>query len=315
MNNQQKEAGSGLLGNAIAVIGFIAIAAIILWGIASIIRYAPTIFSALTSPFTNETPRIVIQELPQAPSGAPLTISWEHDGSQGGRYGFAYACRENFRIETSNADGVYQTLPCSTPHVVPRSNTAVHSLRVVPILASGETLTVPIAISYQHENTDQNTEATADLVVVAAEETEEPTVPEPEEEEYPQPTPPSTGTPDLSVRLIATGVLDPYTRLFTPKSPVGTNELAAIRFEVINTGTARAGSWYFTANLPTQTPYHYTSPHQQPLGPGDRIEFTLSFDHTIPGTQTVSIQADAGNNVAEISETNNHANYPMQFIY
>ena len=70
----------------------------------------------------------------------------------------------------------------------------------------------------------------------------------------PIPTPVNTnyGLADLEVRVLATGVIDRTTNVFTARQNISLGERAAVRFEVINNGTNQSGAWSFGALLPLE---------------------------------------------------------------
>jgi len=72
------------------------------------------------------------------------------------------------------------------------------------------------------------------------------------------------GLPDLAVRIISI-------------MPQGSRY--SMQFEVANNGTnVAATGWMFTAQLPMQPTYTFTSAPQQALRPGDKIVYTMGFD-------------------------------------
>jgi hypothetical protein len=123
------------------------------------------------------------------------------------------------------------------------------------------------------------------------------------------PTPPAlTGLPDLATTIIATGYLASSTLdsfVASSTSPKGTRP--ALTFSIKNIGTNIAqADWRFTAAIPTQYGYIYTSPLQQALRPGESIVYTLGFDQALPGeNRSISIRADSSDWIAESSEANN----------
>ncbi len=121
------------------------------------------------------------------------------------------------------------------------------------------------------------------------------------------PRPKVVGPQDLSVSITGTGVLlsPPKTSSFVTRSTIPNTAAAAVRFTVSNVGGTASGPWGFVANLPIEgdADYKYTSPLQASLNPGDRIEFTLSFDEVrkakngaITITLVPSAMADNKNN-------------------
>lgn len=87
------------------------------------------------------------------------------------------------------------------------------------------------------------------------------------------------GKPDLMVRITDTGIIDRNTSRFTKTSYINSSDKVAVKFEVRNIGDNVSGIWNFTATLPSLSTPNYQSPNQISLKPGDRIEFTLSFDN------------------------------------
>ncbi len=67
------------------------------------------------------------------------------------------------------------------------------------------------------------------------------------------PVTPSIGLPDLSVRILDSGSVDPYSGVYTPNGSTVYNygARAAVRVQVTNIGGSASPSWAYTANLPT----------------------------------------------------------------
>lgn len=113
------------------------------------------------------------------------------------------------------------------------------------------------------------------------------------------------GLPDLSVTVDAIGYLSTTSATsFIRSSTVPHGSRPAITFTVKNVGTNVSKVWNFTAQIPTQTAYVYTSPNQQALNPGDSIQYTLGFDQATPGSaQKISIHVNP--NGSDANATNN----------
>lgn len=121
-----------------------------------------------------------------------------------------------------------------------------------------------------------------------------------------------TTPPDLSVRILAIGVIDPVSGVFVNRPPVSPADVAAVQFDISNDGGSSTGAWYFSAQLPTTVRgYPYRSPVQEPLGPGDQIVNTLRFSPVIPGGGVFNVIIDSEGMVDESNETNNTA---TQFV-
>ncbi|HEV7121417.1 MAG TPA: CARDB domain-containing protein, partial [Candidatus Paceibacterota bacterium] len=119
---------------------------------------------------------------------------------------------------------------------------------------------------------------------------------------------PLYGQADLAVSITQVGYLTSNsTDSFVSGAIVPSGDNAAVKFSVTNTGTNISGPWSFTANLPTNTSFIFTSNPQQSLRPGERIDFTLGFDRAQSGVRQVTITADSANQVSESNESNNTA--------
>lgn len=117
-----------------------------------------------------------------------------------------------------------------------------------------------------------------------------------------------SGLPDFVVSISAIGYLrTASTDSFVASSTVPTGFRPAVTFSIKNTGTNVASAWRFSASIPTQSSYIYQSQLQQPLNPGDSIDYTLGFDQATPGTdKMISITANFDRTVGE-SDTNNNS--------
>jgi len=128
-------------------------------------------------------------------------------------------------------------------------------------------------------------------------------------------TPPQApyGLPDLSVTITSLGYLTlPSTDSFVASTTAPYGTRPAIKFVVKNIGTNIASSWRFIAAIPTVNSYVYQSQAQQPLNPGDSIEYTLGFDQAAIGSnQSISITADSDHTILESNEENNTATASM----
>ena len=126
----------------------------------------------------------------------------------------------------------------------------------------------------------------------------------------PTPMPRPATPPDLSVYIISV----------TPDA----SGIATVTFSIANNGGTSSGTYYFTANLPTQSGYTYTSPAQSSLAPGSHIISTLRFSQAASGVFSVSIttpDSNQSNNYASQSlnapyynsYNYNYNNYPYQY--
>ena len=125
-----------------------------------------------------------------------------------------------------------------------------------------------------------------------------------------------TGLPDLSVHIDRIGFMSATTTdSFVATSTIPTGARPAVAFTIKNTGTNGAGPWRFSAVIPTETSYIYQSPLQQPLNPGDSIQYTLSFDQATKGAnKMVSVTANFDHAVAESNFNNNSASANVTIV-
>lgn len=113
-------------------------------------------------------------------------------------------------------------------------------------------------------------------------------------------------SPDLSVKILSVGVIDPISGNIIPREPTRPDDLVAVRFLISNGGNAPTGSWHFTAQLPTTPAYPYSSPAQVSLPPKGSIENMLRFKNAVPGG-VFTVSVDPINEVKESNEGNNTA--------
>ena len=314
------------LTSILAIVGFIVIIAIGIWGAINAIRLAPQMFSTLASPFNTVSDKIDI-EIPSASvtSHTPFSLSWEHNGKDG-VYAFSYQCRPGFQFQVPQPDGTYLPIDCENPYNIQSDDS---TLRLIPISSMNRFLDVPFVIAYINSDSEIAAEGSQMITVVNPSASESPdtvslgntdtgtgqtnptvpttpSIPTPVTPNEATPTTPSN-LPDFSVRILGVGSINPNTRTFVPASTLSTNEIGAVRFEITNSGTKASGVWGFSANLPTNPAFEYTSERQHSLSPGDRIEYTIQFDQLVRGTNTFTVHADTADEIKEVSENNNIA--------
>lgn len=126
------------------------------------------------------------------------------------------------------------------------------------------------------------------------------------------------GYVDLSVRIIEQGVVDKGSDTFTASSSpnrADQTRRVAVRFAIENLGTKTSPQFTFNAVLPTYPGNIFSSPTQQALGPGDRIEFTLGFD-SIADTDTgvFTVNVDPAGSINEPTKANNIIHYTVTSV-
>ncbi|MFZ2886317.1 MAG: hypothetical protein WA021_00680 [Minisyncoccia bacterium] len=323
MADQQQS--PGLLANILAVAGFIILIVIIVWGAYHLLRLAGVGVSNIFSRFGDKNEITITVPTTPAQSGKPLSVSWQYATEEDGAYAFLYQCKAGFRFEVATPSGGASAIPCGNAFVVGERQ----SLSVVPVLSGTSTLEIPLSVVFMPSATssEERPQGTATLTVAAAGSA-------PTTVTQPRPatgstntntggtssTPASqpTGTPDLSVRILAVGVIDMYGN-FVARAPIGPDEIAAVKFDIANNGSAKSGSYYFSVSLPMQPTYLYSSQAQAPLAPGAHIENTLRFRPAQSGGGTIRVvlnteklpDMNAANNSA--SQWMGASSYPYQY--
>jgi hypothetical protein len=130
---------------------------------------------------------------------------------------------------------------------------------------------------------------------------------------YTQPTyqqvavPQYYGRPDLVATILSVGYLrrDGDTNSYIADDTVPSGRQGAVRFSVANRGGEPTGTWNFSARLPSDSDSNYRSGTQRSLNPGDSIIFTLGFDSSDHGRNTIRVTADSNDRVSESNESNN----------
>src|SRR3989338_3104223 len=304
------------ISNALAIVGFIILFVIIVWGLFHIVNLSGT---SITSLFSSK-PKVTVSVPKTAVSGEPVSISWKYSGKDAGTYSFLYKCDQNFYFG-AEASRALARIPCGSAIIVGSSTSAT----VVPVLSGRTSLDVPVTIIFAPQ-TGERVQGEATIVITAPTSTT-PSTPV----VTPKPAKPTTSYPktsvrkplnlvahaasgpaDLSVRMILVGVIDPYSGALLPRAPRSPSEIVGVEFDIANIGGSSTGSWYFTANLPTGggAAYLYTSPLQRSLAPGEHIVNVIRFAPNMRPS-TISVIADPANRVYEANENNNIVSQSM----
>ncbi|HYF10544.1 MAG TPA: hypothetical protein VD967_02980 [Candidatus Paceibacterota bacterium] len=123
---------------------------------------------------------------------------------------------------------------------------------------------------------------------------------------YVPPAGPEWGQADLRPVILDMGILDTNRNIISTRYMSRTSK-AAIRFAVENIGTKTSHPWVFNAVLPTSPRFTYLPEFQPPLRPGERIEYTLSFDRVVNDENSIVITVDPAGTLAEATKANNQA--------
>ena len=103
------------------------------------------------------------------------------------------------------------------------------------------------------------------------------------------PAPRPVSPADLSVHIVAVGVIDPNTGAFIARAPYSPNEISAVQFDIQNIGGSPSGSYTFQAQIPTSQPYTFSSQIQRSLAPSAHVINTLRFTPAVDGTFSVQV--------------------------
>ncbi len=289
-----------MLSNVIAIIGFIILIVIVIWGLFHIANLSRSWFSSL---FQKPAPAIEVSAPGTVNSKEPFTISWKYTPSTQGSYAFLYQCESGLRFETKNASGDTASIPCGASFEIASSD---NTLTVMPIISSAtSSITLPLTIIFIPSSTGAQAQGSA-LVTITNTEPQAPTKPEKPTTTHTSTTasgkPHASGPANLTVKILAASI-DP-------------NGVASVTFDIGNTGGSPTGVYFFTTSLPTRpdnfgrTEYTYNSPSQPSLNPGDHIVSTLRFTQAIPGMFAVTVDPD--NTVRESNKSDNAASQVVQ---
>lgn len=300
------EPRASLVSNALAIVGFLIVIVIVLWGLFNIGTLAAPWFSSL---FSKGSDSIKVTAPVQVTSGTAFPISWKYSTSEKGTYAFLYQCKDVVRFQTVGAGGATSTVPCGAAFTVASTN---NTLMVTPLLSGTASTSVPLSIVFIPSATTSPqvqgsatvivnpwTAATTTPPVVIQPSTSTPVTPVIPVTPTPPTTPAATGPTDLSVQIISV----------VPDGSGG----AIATFDIGNVGLSSTGVYTFSAQLPTADGYLYNSPLQTALAPGDHIVNTLRFSQAVSGLFSVVVDsAGAGN---EARTDNNYAASQVSMPY
>ncbi len=298
---------SSLLSDILAIIGLVILGVIIIWGLVHLVSLSSNWFSSL---FPSSGASIQITAPAEVVSGDATTISWNYSPSEKGSYAFLYQCESGFRFDFTPTSGVNVPIICGSGFSVPSTG---DSIVVTPALSTTMTkpLSVPFSIVFiPVATTSKQVVGTAKITIDPATSTA-PTKTTSAPAPYTKPANTSRytsgGTPDLSVHIITSGVIDPATGALIARQPTSPSDVSAVEFDIANTGSAPTGTWYFEAYLPTPSGYTYISPAQVSLAPGSHIVNILRFNQVAPGGGVFSVTVDPNGLVRDANRGNNYA--------
>lgn len=350
MTNNQTSGKAASVGlRVLAVLSFLVVLSVGMWGSVQIAKAVPTAFStiaaaiaSLTSVFipANSAEEVVVSASAlTVPAGTPVTVSWQHvNKREEGSYTFRFNCADGVHF-TSNAGGQANAMIfCNIPFnflndgntlvVTPESSKnrfvdATVFIDFTPNGASAPTLTGSLTLTIVNEDLSTSPGTVSPTTPI----TPAPTTPVTPAPQPPKVTtfPPTTvtapvsdpnGRVDLAVRVIEVGVVNKTTGVFTASSTPYRNSQEyriAVRFTIENVGTKTSPNFSFNAVLPTLPSHIFSSPVQQNLNPGDRIEYTLAFDSFVDADEGVfKVNVDPTGSINEPNKENNLVTYTVK---
>jgi len=309
-----EEPKPSLASNILAIVGFIILIVVVIWGLVNLAGISRSWFSSL---FPKSDSVIEVEAPESAISGTPFTLSWKYDEPSEGTYAFLYQCESGLAFQTPGVAGIVG-IPCGAAFTTGGEE---KHISLIPYVSRNAPLDVPLSIIFMGSATGTQAQGSTSVRIspLLA------TTPAPTSSPEPKPAPPPTPTPtpisstrpeqatpapklptDLSVRIISVSI------------DASGNGVAT--FDIANIGGTSSGTYYFGATLPTsafaqgyggtmQTGYIYTSPAQSPLAPQAHVVSTLRFSQARGGTFSVSITAPDANG------SNNYASQTVNSPY
>ncbi len=321
----------GIVANILAIVGFIILIIIVIWGLLHIISLSTPWFSDTFS--GSKKTEITVTAPSEVAANTPFNVSWKHSSPNRGTYAILYTCVKGLKMSVDgnaipcgaaytvgNATGTASMLPTLTGTT--SVNTAI-SILYIPSAAgttgpeatgsatvrvvSAEPITIPPVVITPVVITPPPTPVVETPVVVTPAPKPVYITPSPKPISYPRPIPSPVPAPrpvsaaDLSVRIIAVGVIDSYSGAFVARAPYSPSEISAVQFDVHNIGSTPSGSYTFQAQIPTSQPYTYSSQVQPSLAGGAHVVNTLRFTPAVDGMFTVHLFA------TDSRQSNNYA--------
>jgi hypothetical protein len=309
----------------LAIVGFFALIALIIWAIVQGIRAFPSGFSSLASiaetinGYRPNAELTVTVEKDIVNSGETFTITWNDMGE--GEYQFGYECTEGVQFSVRTDQGNLQKINCTEDLVLPGNVTGLFA----SVESSAQRFSdVAFSVAFDPKNgdvhvkegrvtvvnatlaqtpTDTTPEAPVIEPVVVVEPKPEPVTPTPTvtpTAPTPKPVTPTettftyyptsipNGNVDLQITYLGVGTIERGS--FVPKATFDEDDRAAFRFEVKNVGTKTADSWVYELTLPGDV--DYKSGSQAALLPNERAIYTVGFELIESNDRSVHVEAE-----------------------
>src|SRR3990167_10652225 len=286
------EPRASLVSNTLAIVGFIIVIVIVLWGLFNIATLGTPWLSSL---FGGSSDSIKVTVPTTVTSDTPFAITWKYSTSEQGTYAFLYQCKDVVRFRSADAAGAQNAIPCGAAYTLATTNNA---LTLTPLLSGTASTSVPLSIVFiPSATTSKQVQGSATVIVNPA--------------TTPVVTPPATSTPPAPPATTTPPVVNPPT-------PAGPADLSVqilsvvpdgagggiATFDIGNDGSSSTGVYSFTARLPMTDGRLYNSPAQASLAPGDHVVNTLRFSQAMSGIFSVVVNAGTKN---EARTDNNYA--------
>lgn len=283
------EPKASLVSNALAIVGFIIVIVIVLWGLFNIATLGAPWLSSL---FGRGSDSIKVTAPATVTSGTPFAITWKYSTAEKGTYAFLYQCKDVVHFQ-SDAGGAPTTIPCGAAYTLATTN---NTLTVTPQLSGIASTSVPLSIVFiPSATTSKQVQGSASVIVSPAAATPPVVIPPattipPATPTSPVNPPPQAGPADLSVQILSV----------VPDGAGG----GIATFDIGNEGSSATGVYSFTAHLPMTDGRLYNSPTQASLAPGDHVVNTLRFSQATSGIFSVVVDPGTKN---EARTDNNYA--------
>ncbi|MBV9159240.1 MAG: hypothetical protein JO019_01425 [Candidatus Kaiserbacteria bacterium] len=297
-----------MISNILAIVGFLILIVIIIWGLLHIASLSSGAFSGIFK--TQKSSTVSVSAPASSVSGQPVKISWNYSTNDTGRYAFLYECTPGLDfgapvMQPGTTTVSLVRIPCGASFTL---GNATSSIILVPVLSTTTPKTAQMTIIFMASSNSTQAHGTAKMTVnpgMAPVATS--TTPSPKPEREPSPTPTPSPSPEPTPR--PTGPADLKVSILSISTdPSG---FSTAVFDISNIGNSSTGTYYFTATLPTAQPYTFYSQPQASLTPGSHIVNTLRFSQTVNGV--FSVVVDPQNMVPEANEGNNSISQPVYY--
>ena len=112
----QEEPKGSFFSNIVAIIGFIILVTVVIWGLINLAGVSRNWFSSLFG--SKSAAAIEVIAPATTTSGTPFTVSWKYNEPAKGTYAFLYQCRGGFQFQTTSPAGTQNGIPCGAAFTV-----------------------------------------------------------------------------------------------------------------------------------------------------------------------------------------------------